>query len=192
MTHKTLLAIITATVLSTSTTFAESNVSGGTLSFSGYVTDTTCTINGGDSASMSIFLDPISITQAGTTEGLIDSGKKAFSLEFSNCQTGGSQLTAPMLKLQFSSVNTISTSGTYLINQVTNAAGEPLNVGIALVKRDNENIPIQLNQVFETGINGSDPTPETVDLYAKYYKVGNKAAEPGQVSTMVTYSVTYM
>ncbi|MEQ4763289.1 fimbrial protein [Klebsiella aerogenes] len=185
---------VAAMVLSIGAANATENVAGGTLNFAGSVTDATCTINGGNSASMSIVLDPISVTQAGTTEGLINDGKKAFSLEFSNCQSvaSGFDPATSLLKLQFSSANTISNDGKYLINQELNSQGNAKNVGIAIVKQNAETTPIALNQVFDTGVSGTGTTPDSVDFYAKYYKVGTNAAEAGQVTTMVTYNVTYM
>lgn len=189
---KTLLFILMSSSISLAN--AADNVAGGTLNFSGSITDATCTINGGNSSSMSIVLDPISVTQAGTTEGLLNDGKKAFSLDFSNCQSvaEGFDPSTSLLKLQFSSANTISNDGKYLINQERNSQGNPKNVGVAIVTQSAESTPIPLNKIFNTNIKGTGTTPEALNLYAKYYKVGTAAAEAGQVTTMVTYNVTYL
>ncbi|HEM7555809.1 TPA: type 1 fimbrial protein, partial [Serratia marcescens] len=40
---------------------AATGASGGTITFTGQVTDTTCTINGGNSADLTIALDPIAV-----------------------------------------------------------------------------------------------------------------------------------
>ncbi|KER01438.1 type 1 fimbrial protein [Photorhabdus temperata] len=189
------LALSTAAALIfTGSAVAADNSAGGTLHFSGAVTDATCTINGGASANLTIVLAPISVTQAGQKEGLIDFGKKAFSLEFSNCQSNaaGFDPATSMLKIHFSSAHAIANDGKYLMNQELNASGKPKNVGIAIVKYAEENTPIMLNKALDTGIKGSTPAPEVVDFYAKYYKVGTADAEPGKVITTVTYHVAYL
>ncbi|MCC8376529.1 hypothetical protein CKY10_19455 [Photorhabdus sp. HUG-39] len=192
--NKLALSTTAALIFATGSAVAANEAAGGILHFSGAVTDATCTINSGASANLSIILEPISVTQAGQKEGLIDYGKKAFSLEFSNCQSKavGFDPATSMLKIQFSSSHTISNDAKYLVNQELNANGKPKNVGIAIVKHTEENNPIMLNKAFDTGIKGSETTPEIVDFYAKYYKVGTDAAEPGKVVTMVTYHVTYL
>ncbi|CAQ85945.1 MULTISPECIES: fimbrial protein [Photorhabdus] len=192
--NKLALSTAAALIFTTSSAVAADSVSGGTLHFTGAVTDATCTINGGVSANLSIILEPISITQAGQKEGLIDTGKKAFSLEFSNCQskaTGFDPATS-MLKIQFSSANSISNDGKYLVNEDLKADGQPKNVGIAIVKHKDESTPIMLNKAFDTGIKGSSKEREVIDFYAKYYKVGTTEADPGKVVTRVTYHVTYL
>ncbi|MBS9439038.1 type 1 fimbrial protein [Photorhabdus noenieputensis] len=192
--NKLALSTTAALIFTAGSAVAADNAAGGTLHFSGAVTDATCTINGGASTSLSIILEPISVTQAGQKEGLIDFGKKAFTMEFSNCQSKavGFDPSTSMLKIQFSSSHTIANDGKYLMNQELNANGKPKNVGIALVKHAEEHTPIMLNKAFDTGIKGSGAVPETVDFYAKYYKIGTAEADLGKVVTMVTYHVTYM
>lgn len=182
-----------------SLSYASTSVSGGTLNFSGAVTDATCTINGNNSESLSVVLNPITTQQAGTTEGLIDAGKKSFSLDFSNCSStqaingdGSGSTPAPSLKMQFSSPNTISNDGKYLINQENDLQGNPRNVGIAIVLQNKETQPIALHQQLDSQLAGNAATPETLNFYAKYYKVGTLAAEAGTVRTMVTYSISYL
>lgn len=176
---------------------ASTNVSGGIINFTGAVTDSTCTINGNNPASLSVALNPITTEQAGTSEGLIDAQKKAFSLDFSNCSSAktpgvGETRAAPTLKIQFSSSNTISNDGKYLINQESDANGKPRNVGIAIVLQNSETQPIMLNQTLDTKLAGNTSKPETLNFYAKYYKADTQPAEAGTVRTMVTYSVSYL
>lgn len=176
---------------------ASTNVSGGTINFTGAVTDSTCTINGNNPASLSVALNPITTEQAGTTEGLIDAEKKAFSLDFSNCSSvqtvaAGGTKPASTLKIQFSSSNTISNDGKYLINQENGANGQSNNVGIAIVLQNTETQPVMLNQTLDTKLAGNTSKPETLNFYAKYYKVDTKPAQAGTVRTMVTYSVSYL
>ncbi|KAA1181148.1 fimbrial protein [Photorhabdus heterorhabditis] len=192
--NKLALSTAAALIFTTSSAIAFEGANGGTIHFSGAVVDTTCTINGGVSANLSIILAPISVSQASQKEGLLDSGKKAFSLEFSNCQSKavGFAPETSMLKIEFSSANSISNDGKYLVNEEVNADGKPKNVGIAIVKHSEENTPIILNKAFDTGIKGSGSAPEVIDFYAKYYKVGTAEADPGKVVTRVTYHLTYL
>ncbi|MBD8162260.1 fimbrial protein [Erwinia persicina] len=197
---KVILSAILPVALFSSMSHATTSVSGGTINFSGAVTDATCTINGNNSANLSVALNPISTEQAGTAEGLIDVGKKAFSLDFSNCSSanivkaadGKTPVATPSLQMQFSSPNTISNDGKYLINQENNPQGNPRNVGIAIVLQKTETQPIMLNQMLDTKLAGTSATPDTINFYAKYYKVGTQPAEAGVVRTMVTYNITYL
>lgn len=197
---KIILSTLLPVALFSSMSHATTNVSGGTINFSGAVTDATCTINGNSSANLSVALNPISAEQAGTAEGLIDVGKKAFSLDFSNCSSAkigkvadvGTPTATPGLQMQFSSPNTISNDGKYLINQETDPEGNPRNVGIAIVLQNTETRPIILNQMLDTKLAGTSATPDTINFYAKYYKVGTQPAEAGVVRTMVTYNITYL
>lgn len=189
-----LLTAIAPLAFSSVMSHAESVTSGGTINFSGKVTDATCTINGNNPASLTVPLNPITSAQAGETVGLVDVEKKAFSLSFSDCssaKTGNTEDPAT-LKIQFSSANTISNDGKYLINQENDANGNPLNVGIAIVLQSAESTPLELNKVLDTKIQGNTSDPETVNFYAKYYKTDTQPAEAGNVRTMVTYSISYL
>lgn len=117
--NKLSLPLLSVAILSTSA-FAITNSAGGIISFSGAISDTTCTINGGNSADFSILLDPISITDAGTTANtVITKNQKEFTLRFSDCAPA-STTSGANLKVHFSSANSISTSGLYLVNDTVN------------------------------------------------------------------------
>ncbi|TCT29706.1 hypothetical protein EC835_11163, partial [Providencia alcalifaciens] len=68
--HILSLSILSLSVLSGSV-IAATNSPGGIISFSGAISDTTCTINGNNSADMSIALDPIISSDAGTTASTV-------------------------------------------------------------------------------------------------------------------------
>jgi major type 1 subunit fimbrin (pilin) len=68
--NKLPLSLLSVAILSSSA-FAATNSAGGIISFSGAISDTTCTINGGNSADFSILLDPITVTDAGTTANTV-------------------------------------------------------------------------------------------------------------------------
>ncbi|MTH47818.1 fimbrial protein [Intestinirhabdus alba] len=175
---------------------ADNNSAGGAINFSGAITDTTCTINGGKSADFTVVLNPISVSDAGTTVGPITKNKKSFSLTFSGC-TGASTTTnnKTPLKMYFSSAQNISTDGKYLINTTVNE-NDPavaLNVGFSLAK-PGAATPILLNQPFDTGVLGNKTAPdaETITLDVYYYKTNALAARVGSLSSNLTYTISYL
>ncbi|AVR04988.1 fimbrial protein [Pluralibacter gergoviae] len=173
---------------------AQDNAAGGSINFSGAITDTTCTINGGKSADFTVALSPISVTDAGTTVGPITKNKKSFSLTFSGCSPAAKE-TGTSLKIYFSSANNISTDGKYLLNTTVNESDASVarNVGFSLAK-PGSSTPILLNQVFDTGLKGSSTAPdaETLNLDVYYYKTNAEAAKVGDLSSNVTYTIAYL
>ncbi|HCB2602116.1 TPA: type 1 fimbrial protein [Citrobacter koseri] len=171
---------------------AATEASGGTITFTGQVTDTTCTINGGNSADLTIPLDPIAVSDA-STAGLIQKNRKQFTLEFTGCTSAslgqddgaGNKNT---LNLILSS-DSISNDGLYLNNTQLRTDGTKKNVGIALSTLANSQTPLNLHTNLDTNVEGDSAT---VDLYANYYKVGSDAADTGTVNTMLTYTVAYL
>ena len=179
---------------------ADNNSAGGAINFSGAITDTTCTINGGKSADFTVVLNPISVSDAGTTVGPITKNKKSFSLTFSGCTgastpTNGSTGNRIPLKMYFSSAQNISNDGKYLINTTVNENDPAVsrNVGFSLA-RTNAATPILLNQPFDTGVLGNKTAPdaETVTLDVYYYKTNALAARVGSLSSNLTYTISYL
>ncbi|VEB63559.1 Uncharacterised protein [Providencia rustigianii] len=68
--HILSLSIFSLSMISGSV-LAATNSPGGIISFSGAISDTTCTINGGNSADMAIALDPIVPADAGTSANTV-------------------------------------------------------------------------------------------------------------------------
>jgi len=191
--NKTIIsAVIAASAFSSLSAMAATDSAGGTLTFTGQVTDTTCTINGGNSANMTIALDPVSMTDVAAT-GIAQKNRKQFTLEFANCtsasmgQTGadGKKNTLSLILTS----DSISNDGLYLNNTLLKADGTKKNVGIALSTLAASDTPLNLRTGIDTAVEG-DAT--TVDLYASYYHVGAAAADTGAVNTMVTYTVAYL
>lgn len=181
-----------AMALSTATAYAADNVSGGTITINGAISDTTCTINGGKTADFTVDLSPITVTDAGTTVGIIDKNQKAFAMTFTNCTQGEKNDT---LKMYFSSANNISNDGKYLINTSVNEADPAVakNVGFALSTNDAKSTPIALNKPFDTKIKGNqDGVVETLTLFASYYKTNATAAKIGELHSNVTYTISYL
>lgn len=71
MNNKFALSVATALILSATPALAAEKAAGGVINFSGAITDTTCTINGGKSADFTVALNPITVEDAGTTQGII-------------------------------------------------------------------------------------------------------------------------
>lgn len=174
--------------------YAADNSAGGTINFSGAITDTTCTINSGKSADFTVALNPITVTDAGKSIGLITRNKKSFSLTFSGCSPVAGTSGTP-LKIYFSSAANISTDGKYLINNTANEndATVSRNVGFSLVKPGTSQ-PVQLNQPFITDIKGNKAAPdaETLTLDVYYYKTNAQAARVGDLSSNLTYTISYL
>lgn len=141
------VSLLAAAIASTSAVAAD-NSAGGIINFTGAITDTTCTINGGKSADFTVALSPISVKDAGTTVGLITKNKKSIALTFSGC-TPAAGTTGTPLKVYFSSADNISTDGKYLVNNSVNEndASVARNVGFALVE-PGSSTPITLNQAY--------------------------------------------
>nr|WP_193159899.1 fimbrial protein [Serratia ureilytica] len=187
------LAVLAAALTSVGATAAD-NSAGGVISFSGAVTDTTCTINGGKSADFTVALSPISVTDAGTVVGPITKNKKSFSLTFSGCTPAAGTAGTP-LKIYFSSANNISTDGKYLLNSSVNESDAAVakNVGFSLAE-PGSSTPIPLNVPYVTKIEGNKTAQEaeTLTLDAYYYKTNALAAKVGELSSNVTYTISYL
>jgi major type 1 subunit fimbrin (pilin) len=194
MVNKILSLTVLAAALNSGSALAADQSAGGIISFSGAITDTTCTINGGKSADFTVALSPISVVDAGNTVGPIIKNKKSFSLTFSNCSPASGTSGQP-LKIYFSSADNISTDGKYLLNDTVNEQDTAVskNVGFSLANA-NASTPIALNQPFVTDIlgNSADPDSETLTLDAYYYKTNTAAAKVGALHSNVTYTISYL
>ncbi|EMH4162985.1 type 1 fimbrial protein [Pluralibacter gergoviae] len=194
MFKKTLIATVFSSLALSGYAAAEDNAAGGVINFSGAITDTTCTINGGKSADFTVALSPISVTDAGTVVGPITKNKKSISMTFSGC-TPASGTAGTNLKMYFSSANNISTDGKYLMNTTVNENDPSVarNVGFSLAKTDSST-PIPLNQAFDTGLKGDKASPdsETLTLDVYYYKTNANAAKVGELSSNVIYTISYI
>ena len=154
------VSLLAAAIASTSAVAAD-NSAGGIINFTGAITDTTCTINGGKSADFTVALSPISVKDAGTTVGLITKNKKSIALTFSGCSPAAGTTGTP-LKVNFSSADNISTDGKYLLNNSVNESDASVarNVGFALVE-PGSSTPITLNQPYTTNIMGTATAPDS-------------------------------
>lgn len=194
MFKKIMTVSVLATAVASTHVMAADTTAGGVINFTGAVTDTTCTINGGKSADLTVALSPISVTDAGTTVGLITKNKTTVALTFSGCSLASAPEDSK-LKVYFSSADHISTDGKYLVNNSVNEndASVARNVGFALAK-PGTNTPIPLDQPYATTLKGDKTAPdsETLQLDVYYYKTNTSAATVGTLSSNVTYTVSYL
>ncbi|BBG28991.1 MULTISPECIES: fimbrial protein [Zymobacter] len=175
---------------------AEGVLGGGTITFQGAVTDTTCTINGHNSSSLTVSLPPISVEQANTMtqRGLIPVNRQPFQLDLSDCAQAGSARSgwSPTIRMSFSGPQ-ISSDGKYLRNEMPTRDGRPSNIGIAITEQGHPDELIKLNTPYDTRITASSTakTPQPLRFYANYYKTGNDETRAGGVRTLVTYALSY-
>lgn len=182
------LASALALVMGVAST-AMAGTAGGTITFTGAVNDTTCTVSGGSgtnggAANFSVALDTVDanvLNAAGIT-----ANPKAF-----NVTIGGSdQPTCTAGKIANMSFLPSSTQIDPTTGSLKNSlSGQATNVQIQLT--DSTSAPINLatgGQTWSTTI-GADNTG-TIAFNAQYQTVGG-AATPGLVNTNVVYQVVY-
>ena len=195
MLKKTLItALVSAAFFSGSASAV--TAAGGIINITGAISDTTCTINGGNSADFAGLLDPITVTDAGVTANtVITKNQKAFTMTFSDCAPA-SVPPGSNLKIHFASPNNISSTGNYLINDTVNE-GDPSvakNVGFSLSSTTAPSVALSLNAAYDTGVKGDKTAPasDQVTLIASYYKTNTSPAKVGPVHSNVIYTVSYL
>lgn len=162
-------------------------INGGTITFTGIVTDDTCPVEGGAGTdggknNFIVALDAVN-TSALATDGAV-AGKKAFDVVIGGPGTGCDITKVAAMKFEPSSPRVDATTGT-----LTNAlAGEATNTNIQLL--DASDAVINLadgSQSFSAPWVGDTATIK----YGAQYKAVGGAATAGLVSTSVVYSVFY-
>lgn len=195
MMKKTLTTSVLGCLFAASTSFAatDMNVAGGTITFNGSVTDTTChvTTNGGQD--FTVNLAPISLDDA-QTPGVVTAGAKQFSMMVSGC-TGyvANSSSAQALQITFTGAN-VSPDEMYLENN----GGTSTGVGIAITKDGSD--PYPLNRAITTALTTTSSDGEffdkdaegTLTFFANYYNyAGEGNVTTGSVITSATYTFSY-
>lgn len=185
MFNKTLIA---AAILFSGTAFAteSTGVAGGTITFNGAVSDTTCDVTSSNGADFTVNLSPVTKTDIGTTPGIVTAAKKDFIINVKNCSAVDD--TTKTLKVTFSSSN-ISDDGKYLKNFNEDGAE---GVGIALTSDGSVAVPLE--SAFDTGLTVKDVSSTegaSITLYANYYNYGGATTTTGKVVSDATYSFSY-
>jgi major type 1 subunit fimbrin (pilin) len=159
----------------------------GTITITGTITDTTCSINGtkaGGDASKQITLDPVtasSLAALGQTAGTSKPTDLAFKL--SGCTTGTKAIAS------FENGPTVDQASGNLNN--SSGTGAAKNVQVQLLNGSMALINITTNSNNQLATNGAAITDGAADLkyYARYYATGK--AEAGTVNTSVQFSMQY-
>ncbi len=157
--------------------------SDGTITFSGQITDKTCTIStpgGGDFAVNLPTMSMNSLASAGAV-----AGRTPFSINLSECSSGS-------VATYFEPGATVDFETGRLNNQASTDAAS--NVQLQLLGDNSQFLPIKAagvdvaqdnSQWVTVGEDGS----ATLNYYAEYYATGT--ATPGDVSSSIKYTVIY-
>jgi major type 1 subunit fimbrin (pilin) len=160
----------------------------GTISFTGTVSNTTCSINGtasGTPANLSVVLPTVSagtLSAQGSVAGT--SGPSDMTLALTGCTGGATKAIAT-----FENGPTVDQANGYLTNQAT--TGPANNVEIRLLNASLQ--PINITTGLNNAIDGNGATITSgsgnLKYFAQYYSKG--AVTPGAVSTSVQYTMQY-
>jgi major type 1 subunit fimbrin (pilin) len=152
----------------------------GTISFTGSLSNSTCTINGG-TGSFSVALPVVSISSLGSAAAT--AGATPFSIKMTGC-TGTSTSTTTY----FESGAAINYANGRLKN--TAATTPATNVEIELLNADNSVIDLS-KAVGAQGVAAApmSASSSTANFVARYY--ASAATTAGAVASTVNYSITY-
>jgi major type 1 subunit fimbrin (pilin) len=163
----------------------------GTLTFSGSITDITCTVSvNAGTADATITLPPLS-TAAFPAAGTVGGGQP-IRFQITNCASAsGGALGRVAAHFDRTNTNIVRT-GTYagtLANTTT--TGAAANVNLQLLDHQNGNRPINLSLAnLETGV-AIDNQGDANLLYFVEYISTAAAVTPGAVTSMISYDLTY-
>ena len=185
--NKCKFTLAAAALLFTGVTSAttDTGVAGGTITFNGTVTDTTCDVTTNNGSDFTVNLDPITTTQLKTNVGVVTEGAKQFTMKVSGCT--GFSTADESLKVTFTSSN-VSDDQRYL----TNYSGTAEGVGIALTS--DGTAVVAFDTALDTSLKGSDTSTSTgadITYYANYYNYGGSNVTTGSVITTATYTFNY-
>lgn len=175
-----LSAVVTAASLACAMAPAMANASDGTITFTGSVTASTCTIavNGG-AASATVVLPPVS-TKSLTGKGVV-AGATNFSIALSACEASLKNANA-----FFELGATVNTATANLVN-----SGTATLVEVQLLDKKGTHIkPGDQAQYAAGSYTPVTSAAATLSYAAQYYATGQTTA--GTVSSTVTYSISYL
>ncbi|NDJ56491.1 type 1 fimbrial protein [Enterobacteriaceae bacterium 4M9] len=185
MFNKTLIAA--ALMFSGAAMATESTgVAGGTITFNGSVSDTTCDVTTNNGSDFTVNLSPITVNDLGTKTGIVTANNKDFTMSLKKCSAADES--TKTLKITFTSSN-LSDDGKYLTNYSDDGAE---GVGIALTS--DGSAAIAFNKAFDTGLTSADAAGTdgvSITLHANYYNYGGATVTTGKVVTDATYSFSY-
>jgi major type 1 subunit fimbrin (pilin) len=182
------LAVVTGGVLGLASLGA--HAADGTMTFTGTITDTTCSINGstsGTPSNLAVTLPTVSagsLASAGSVAGT--SSPTQMVLNVSGC-TG----TATKAVATFENGPTVDQTTGNLANQTAAGSGGAANVQVRLLNASLLPINITTGANNDITNNGADISSGTASLkyFSQYYATG--AATAGAVNTSVQYTMQY-
>ncbi|CAJ0695771.1 fimbrial protein [Ralstonia holmesii] len=172
------LSLSIAAVLGMALTSAQASATDGTISFTGQLVGSTCKINGNDSGTqtnVNVTLPTLSVTAlraVGSTAGVTP-----FQLNLTSCSGASAQT-------HFEIGSTVDSATGALVNQT--AGGSNAQVQLLNDKYQPINITTNANSQTVTITDGS----ATMQYYAQYL-AAKAAANAGQVTSQVTFSMNY-
>lgn len=177
------LAIATGSLLGLASFGA--NAADGTITFTGTVSDTTCSINGvtsGSPADIAVTLPPVpagALTSTGETAGTTTAG--AIQMQLTGCSG-----TATKAIANFENGTTVDQTTGNLIN-----SGSAGNVQVQLLNTNMNPINVTTNSNNQLTTNGDAILggAATLKYFARYYATGKATA--GTVNTSVQYTMQY-
>ncbi len=178
------LAIATGSLLGLASSGA--NASDGTITFTGSLSNTTCSINGkaaGSPADVSVELPAVSAASLGTA-GATGGRSNPITLALSGCTGVATKAVA-----FFESGSTVDPANGYLAKQSKTTPATNVDVRLLNASFEPINILTGFNNDFDT--NGATITGNaaTLKYYGEYYATGK--ATSGNVSTNVQYTMQY-
>ncbi len=157
----------------------------GTITFTGTITDQTCTISTPAGKDFTVTLPTVAATTLASAGDV--SGRTPFSINLSDCSDG-------QVATYFEPGPSVDYETGRLVNQASGGDAAS-NVQIQLLGENNQFVPI-----LASGVNGAQQNSQWVTVpagggsadlhyYAEYYAVGQSAA--GDVSSNVQYTIIY-
>lgn len=160
---------------------APQTVHADTVTFSGKVLSSTCTVSNASGGNVAVTLPAIPVSSF--SGPATTAGSTPFSLTLTGCPTTPSGV---VVGAAFSGTSIDSTTGA-----ITNATGTGYS-----------NVEVQMTTTSDTGIDlNTNPNPvsatisatgtASLDYKARYYQPTSTAVTPGLVNASVTYTLTY-
>ncbi|MFM0002273.1 fimbrial protein [Paraburkholderia dipogonis] len=188
MKQRIITGLIVAAMGSVALLSMEAHAADGTITFTGTVSDTTCSINGvtsGSPADIAVTLPTVpagSLASAGAVAGTTNSG--AIQMQLSGCSGVATKAVA-----HFENGTTVDQANGYLVNQSTTTPAK--NVEIRLLNANMQPINILNGSNNDVATNGAAISggSATVNYFAQYYATGK--AQAGSVTSSVQYTMQY-
>ncbi|MGQ7933290.1 fimbrial protein [Paraburkholderia sp. D1E] len=160
----------------------------GTITFTGTVSDTTCSINGTASGSPADFAVVLPTVSAGTlaAQGAVagTSSPTDITLALSGCSG-----TATKAVAAFENGSTVDQTTGYLTNQAVSGAAANVEVRLLNASLQPINVTTGLNNDISTTGATISGGSANLKYFAQYYATGK--ATPGAVNTSVQYTMQY-